>query len=629
MQPPIQLGTVLQNRYRIIKVLGQGGFGRTYLAEDLGRFNELCALKELIPSQTGDYALEKSKELFQREAAILYQIQHPQVPQFRATFEQDQRLFLVQDYVEGKTYRSLLDERRAVNQTFTEAEVLQLLRQLLPVLAHLHIRGIIHRDISPDNIILRNDAKPVLIDFGVVKELATRFQSPNITPQPTTVGKLGYAPSEQIQTGRAYPSSDLYALAVTCVVLLTSREPQELFDDTAMIWNWQRWATVSPGLAQVLNRMLSYKPSDRYQSVADVAKALQGVKHQVINQNNLKLPTLTRQVAAPELSQIQTIAISRRPDLVQSNTNNLNQPAPVIPAPKTKEIWDNPWAIAAIAIIVALFAGVGSWAIVSYILAQRPVPQTFPSPIVSESSTPTPTVSQTPTPTPSSEPINYSQRLNLVTGETTNVEGNLKANTTIDYIFRGEQGQQLTATLAQEGVLFTVLAPNQEPINDLAQRVTRYQDTLPFTGDYTIRLSPVESVEESKYQLNLNLENPVAPTPTETITPTPTPTISPSFEVELINFNVGETRQISGQTSPQQIKRYLVNVQQGQILYVAVQAGEVTLDIRNPDGEVIENAANTRVWQEQVQSSGEYQIDVITNQEDTDFTLGLGVRNSE
>jgi serine/threonine-protein kinase len=88
-------------------------------------------------------------------------------------------LFLVQDYVEGKTYRMLLDERRALNQTFSEAEVLQLLRQLLPVLAHLHIRGIIHRDISPDNIILRDDGKPVLIDFGVVKELATRFQSPN------------------------------------------------------------------------------------------------------------------------------------------------------------------------------------------------------------------------------------------------------------------------------------------------------------------------------------------------------------------------------------------------------------------------------------------------------------------
>ncbi len=631
MQPPIPLGTVLQNRYRLIKILGQGGFGRTYLAEDLGRFNEPCALKELIPAGMG-YALEKSKELFQREAAILYQIQHPQVPQFRATFEQDQRLFLVQDYVEGKTYRTLLDERRTSNQTFSEAEVLQLLRQLLPVLAHLHIRGIIHRDISPENIILRqSDAKSVLIDFGVVKELATRLQSPNIKPGATTVGKLGYAPSEQIQTGRAYPSSDLYALAVTCVVLLTGREPQELFDDTQVKWNWQRWVKVSPGLAMVLNRMLSYKPSDRYQSVADLAKAIQTLKAQLKNQHNPQLPTLNRQPGNPELSQIQTIAVGRRPALIEPSSSN-NQTS-VIPAPKTRpktrEIWHNPWALTAIGIFVALFTGIGSWALVSYILAQRPVPQTFSSPMISESLTPTPTPSQTPTstppPTPSTEPINYSQRLNLVTGVTTRIEDSLKANTTLNYIFNAEQGQQLSAILEDQDVLLTVLGPNQEPINALAERVSRYQGTLPFTGDYTIQLNPIQGVERSKYKLNLSLENPVEPT----LTPTPTPTVAPSFEVEPINFNPGETtRQISGQTGLQQIKRYLVNVQPGQVLSVAVQ-GSVTLDIRTSDGELVENAAKVQSWQQQISSGGEYQIDVTALEEFTDFTLNVSVRDLE
>lgn len=619
MQPPIPLGTVLQNRYRLIKILGQGGFGRTYLAEDIGRFNELCALKELIPAETG-YALEKSKELFQREAAILYQIQHPQVPQFRATFEQDQRLFLVQDYVAGKTYRTLLDERRT-NSHFSETDVLQLLQQLLPVLAHLHIRGIIHRDISPENIILREDGKAVLIDFGVVKELATRLQSPNITPGATTVGKLGYAPSEQIQTGRAYPSSDLYALAVTCVVLLTGREPQELFDDTQLTWNWQRWAKVSPGLAQVLHRMLSYKPGDRYQSVADVAKALQALNHQP-NQNNLQLPTLNRQPGIPELSQIQTIAVGRRPDSIDNTSTN--QPDKVILTPKTRDIWDNPWAIAAIGILVALLAGIGSWALVSYIIAQRPVPQSFPSPLISVSPTPTPSETPTPTPTPSTEPINYSQRLNLVTGATT-VEGTLKANTTLDYIFSSAQGQQLSATLEEEGVLLTVLGPNQEPINALAERVTRYQGLLPFTGDYTVQLSLVQGVEQSNYKLNLNLENPVEPTPT-TPTPTPTTAIPPRIEVEPINLNPGETaRQIAGQTTPQQIKRYLINVLEGQTLSVAVQ-GAVTLDIRNPDGELGENASKVLSWEARSPSDGEYQIDVITDQEQvTEFTLDVSV----
>ncbi len=635
MQPPIQLGTILQSRYRLIKILGQGGFGRTYLAEDIGRFNELCALKELIPSQAENYALEKSKELFHREAAILYQIQHPQVPQFRATFEQDKRLFLVQDYVAGKTYKMLLDERKAAGQTFSEAEVLQLLRQLLPVLAHIHTRGIVHRDISPDNIILReSDGKPVLIDFGVVKDLATRFQSANTNyPAATTVGKLGYAPSEQIQTGRAYPSSDLYALAVTSVVLLTGREPQEVFDDTNLIWNWQRWATVSPGLAQVLNRMLNYKPSDRYQSVAEVAKALQALNQQT----NLQPQTPTQQPPATQPSQLRTVAVVRRPDLIQPSTGKPNQPNPVIRVPKNRTIWNSPWILALLMIVVALLAGIGGWALMTAILNrsnnnQRPVPQNFPSPTISESPQPTPT--PTPTPTLSEQPISYSQSLNLVPGESTNVESSLKANATVNYTFNAEQGQQLTATLAEEGVVLTVLGPNQEPLSDDARQVTRYRGTLPFTGEYTIGLSPARRVTESNYKLTLSLENQVVPTPTPTLAPAPAPTPSvvvPTIEEESLSFPNGRTAtQVSGQARRQQIKRYLVNVQQGQHLSVLVTKGAVTLDIRDPNGQLLEDASRLLNWQGRVPQSGDYQIDVvpITNN-DIDFALNVSVRDVE
>ncbi|MEO0540577.1 MAG: protein kinase, partial [Cyanobacteria bacterium P01_A01_bin.105] len=155
MQPAIAPGTLLQNRYQVIHLLGQGGFGRTYLAQDQGRFEERCAIKEFVPSQGEDRFSDKATQLFQREAAILYQISHPQIPQFRATFEADQRLFLVQDYVDGITYRDLLNQRRAQGNVFSETEVRQFLQQLLPVLAHIHAKRIIHRDISPDNIILR------------------------------------------------------------------------------------------------------------------------------------------------------------------------------------------------------------------------------------------------------------------------------------------------------------------------------------------------------------------------------------------------------------------------------------------------------------------------------------------
>jgi serine/threonine protein kinase len=281
MQPPISAGTILQSRYRMLSILGQGGFGRTYLAEDQGRFNESCALKEFIPPQGSDYAFVKARELFQREAAVLYQISHPQIPQFRAIFEENQRLFLVQDYVEGKTYRMLLNDLKAQGKTFSDAEALQLVFQILPVLDHIHSKGIIHRDIAPDNVMLRQrDQLPVLIDFGVVKEIVTRFHAPD-TEMPTTVGKLGYAPSEQMQTGRAYPNSDLYSLAVTVVVLMTGREPQELYDDRNLAWIWQRWMpNMHPGIAEVLNRMLSYRPADRYQSVSEVAQALQLLSRQ-------------------------------------------------------------------------------------------------------------------------------------------------------------------------------------------------------------------------------------------------------------------------------------------------------------------------------------------------------------
>ncbi|MHC5594480.1 MAG: protein kinase domain-containing protein [Nostoc sp.] len=514
MQPPITVGTVLQNRYRIIQILGQGGFGRTYLAEDQRRFNELCAIKELISTATEALAWQKAQELFHREAAILYQIEHPQVPKFRERFEQDQRLFLVEDYVAGQTYRTLLAERQGVGQTFTEAEVLQLIELLLPVLEHIHSRGIIHRDISPENIILRDsDAKPVLIDFGVVKELATRLRSPDSTMPETTVGKLGYSPSEQMQTGGAYPSSDLYALAVTAVVLLTGKEPSDLFDENQLTWNWQRWVKVNPRFAVVLNRMLNHLPSDRYQNAANVSQALQPLEEP-------SLPPLN-------VSNLQTMAVGRPPDSVPPPASP-KKPAPVIPPSPTSSILDNPLAIAAIATAVMIVAGFGSWALVSSIRSQpktppgETLPQNFPSPVISGGTTPT----STPT---NDQPVVSNKRLNLGSvNNTVKVEDTLKANQIIRYTFFGEEGEKLTAFIdTGSSILLTVLSPNQQPIDPSAQQVTSYKGALLVTGRYTIELTLAPGVAESNYNLNVALEKAVKPTPTETPTPLPTETPSP------------------------------------------------------------------------------------------------------
>ncbi|MEG4093021.1 serine/threonine-protein kinase [Microcoleus sp. Pol12B4] len=286
MNNPIYPGITLNNHYRIVRELGHGGFGRTYLAEDAHRFNEPCVLKEFAPQVHGSYALQKSEELFEREAGVLYKLQHNQIPRFRELFRvsiSDRGyLFLVQDYVPGQTYRFLLDARKRQGLRFIEAEINQLLLQILPVLEYIHSLGVIHRDISPDNLILRSsDGMPVLIDFGGVKQVAATVESlfaeANGTPGPATrIGKLGYAPVEQMQMGIVSPHSDLYALAATVLVLLTGKEPHQLLDSQTLNWNWRGECSLSANLSLVLDKMLAQQPSQRYSSAREVMLALSG-----------------------------------------------------------------------------------------------------------------------------------------------------------------------------------------------------------------------------------------------------------------------------------------------------------------------------------------------------------------
>jgi serine/threonine-protein kinase len=277
-------GQILGDRYLISRQLAQGGFGRTYLAEDTNRFNELCVLKEFAPQAQSNTILKKAEELFEREAGVLYKLEHPQIPRFRELFRVNLNgkvhLFLVQDYVEGETYRTLLESRLQQKKQFSEAEVIHLMLQILPVLSYIHALGVIHRDISPENLILRReDRLPMLIDFGGVKQVAatvvSQFKQPVRTNSPATLlGKVGYAPYEQIQTGIVYPHSDLYALAATVLVLLTGKEPQELIDERTLTWSWRREIHLSSALGTLLDKMLSPRLSDRPVSAQQVLQAL-------------------------------------------------------------------------------------------------------------------------------------------------------------------------------------------------------------------------------------------------------------------------------------------------------------------------------------------------------------------
>jgi serine/threonine-protein kinase len=275
-------GTRLRDRYIILRPLGQGGMGRTYLAQDTGRFNEWVTLKELTPILQGTQALQKAEELFQREAAVLHKLSSPQIPRFWEFFREGKRLFLVQDYIEGQTYQSLLEHRQALGQLFSEAEIVELLQKLLPVLSYLHSLGIIHRDISPDNIICRaSDGLPVLIDLGGVTQIPLEVAQsvstslPTVPPHSTTrLGKLGYAPDEQLRLGIVAPHSDLYALGVTALVLMTGKQPYQLIDAETLHWLWQQELMLSPKISSILNRMIAPRPTDRFSTAQDVLQQL-------------------------------------------------------------------------------------------------------------------------------------------------------------------------------------------------------------------------------------------------------------------------------------------------------------------------------------------------------------------
>lgn len=266
-------GVILNNRYRIVKQIGRGGFGRAYLAEDTQRYRELCVLKEFAPQVESSDESRQAEDLFEREAGILYKLNHQQIPRFEALLRTQvdgrRSLFLVQEYVKGESYWELLQRRGKLS----EAEVTEMIWDILPVLDYIHSSDLIHRDISPDNLILRDrDLRPVLIDFGCVK-LAANAVSRTAGHSVTLIGKKGYAPDEQLRRGLTMPCSDLYALAATAVVLLTGKQPDQLYNSYRGEWNWQQ-IEASPHLKRVLKKMLAERPCDRYKSVEQLRQIL-------------------------------------------------------------------------------------------------------------------------------------------------------------------------------------------------------------------------------------------------------------------------------------------------------------------------------------------------------------------
>ena len=571
---PIPPDTLLQQRYHILNMLGDGGSGRTYLATDRARTNgaertdadEFCEIQEFIPGTQVAGAVTKAKEFFKQQAILLYQLQHPQIPRFWATFEEGDRLFLVLDYIEGKTYGQLLEERRGEGGVFSEAEVRQFLLQVVPALGYIHSKGVIHREISPDNIILRSsDRLPVLSDFGVVKEFTDRLQS-NTESGNIRSGKPGYAPVEQLTSGQLYPSSDLYALAVTAIVLLTGKESSALFTGDRMNWDWRKWTQITDGLADICQRMLNPDPNERYQAAIEVYRDLQSLP----NILNSQLPE-TPSPSANRRSEMPTVAVGAAltpaaPNRVQTAITPLN----------AKSVWEKPQVFIPLGILISLLAGLGSWFVVTHLLHTKSSEQAnttppkqidFNNPTIPTNTSP----STSPTATTNADPIQPVLEQAVIR------EGTVDATTPIRFKIAATSGQNLDiqlmpisassadpttgtqsspststmsplpaipgaiptqspkstasspassiAPITATQVLMSVLSPTGTPLDVQADRVVSWRGQIDTPGDYTIELRPIAGLSGKAYPYKLSVTQLAAlpspsPSPsTESVTP--------------------------------------------------------------------------------------------------------------
>ncbi|MDG2991129.1 CHASE2 domain-containing serine/threonine-protein kinase [Candidatus Synechococcus calcipolaris G9] len=268
---------ILGGRYKVLSQLGEGGFGRTYLAEDQHfPHHPICVVKQLVPSRSDPRFLELARNLFRREAETLAKVgQHPLIPQLLAYFEENQAFFLVQEYICGKSLKEEFEQ----HGTLSEVQVIRLLKNILEVLVYVHGLNVIHRDIKPANIIRRqSDQEFVLIDFGAVRHIKPEdlVRKDKFT---IGIGTRGYAPNEQM-AGRPSLASDIYSLGVVAIEALSGLEPSKLShsNKTGDIM-WQTSQSLQPKLVEILNTMVHYNATKRYQSaqaVLDDLLALDG-----------------------------------------------------------------------------------------------------------------------------------------------------------------------------------------------------------------------------------------------------------------------------------------------------------------------------------------------------------------
>lgn len=290
----LKMDTILAGHYHVVKHLGGGGFGQTFLAKDTHLpGSPLCIVKKLQPRIRDSATLEIAKRLFEREAQTLYRLgNHDQIPRLMANFEQNSEFYLVQEYIEGNP----LDQELILGKKMGETYAIATLHSILQVLAFVHQQKVIHRDIKPANLIKRNkDNKIVLIDFGAVKEVTQ--QGTKVTGEETSftvaVGSPGYMANEQ-QAFKPRYSSDVYGVGIVCLRALTGLPPNKLPKDESGEFNFPVIAKIvsfSSGLAEILEKMVCYDYRQRYETAVEALAAVEKFMNSQISSSFSQVPT--------------------------------------------------------------------------------------------------------------------------------------------------------------------------------------------------------------------------------------------------------------------------------------------------------------------------------------------------
>ncbi|MEB3337031.1 MAG: bifunctional serine/threonine-protein kinase/formylglycine-generating enzyme family protein [Leptolyngbyaceae bacterium] len=310
---------LLKERYRALRPIGKGGFGRTFVAVDEDKPSKpRCVIKQFFYQDQNSGNVQQAAKLFETEAIRLEELgEHPQIPRLLAHSRQDNQQYLVQEFIDGQN----LEEELKATGVFSPVQIRKLLLDLLPVLKFVHDNQVVHRDIKPANLMhRRSDHQLFLVDFG-----ASRFVTETVLAKTgTKIYSLGFAAPEQ-ERGKATFASDLYSLGVTCITLLTRIHPWDLFDSSEDTWAWRQKlkSPISDGLGRVIDKMLERATSRRYRSAEEILEDLnpQAVQFPPSPPPSVApLPSVGIQSTSPMLLELTQLQPATDPSSQRANT---------------------------------------------------------------------------------------------------------------------------------------------------------------------------------------------------------------------------------------------------------------------------------------------------------------------